>query len=182
VTGLVVAPLILAGCATATATGQTGAGASAADSAAAAQFASNAPPSAAEMICSEETQGKVADALGLGSVTTPQSGWADHVYSCGYPLPMGRLALSVTVAPSSASARDQLAAMRAGLEQPASEPGLGQEGYSSPAGTVVAVKDNMVLRVDATALPDDLGAVHERRADFARVIAAAVFSCWNGDT
>lgn len=134
------------------------------------------------MICSEETQGKVADALSLGSITAPRSGWADHVYSCAYPLPMGPLNLSVTVAPSSTEARNQLAGMRGQLNQPTPEPGLGQQAYSSPAGAVVAVKDNMVLRVDATALPDDLGAVHERRVDFARVIAAVVFSCWNGDT
>ncbi|MEU2348262.1 hypothetical protein [Modestobacter sp. NPDC049651] len=46
---------------------------------------------------------------------------------------------------------------------------------------MVAVKDNMLLHVDATGLPDDLGATHERRADLARLLAAGVFACWDGE-
>ncbi|MGZ4566085.1 MAG: hypothetical protein ACXVFZ_04530 [Blastococcus sp.] len=134
------------------------------------------------MVCSDEIRGEVADALALTTVPSAQSNWADHVYTCTYALPMGRLVLSVTVAPSDAAARTDLAAMRAGLANAAPEPGLGQQGYSSDAGIVVAAKDNMVLRVDATGLPDDLGTVHERRVDFARVIAGGVFNCWTGNS
>jgi hypothetical protein len=44
----------------------------------------------------------------------------------------------------------------------------------------VAAKDNMVLTVDPSGLPDDIGATHEHRLDFARVMAAVVFNCWTG--
>lgn len=132
------------------------------------------------MPCSDEIRGQVADALSLASVPAPQATWADHVYRCAYTLPMGQLVLSVTVAPSDSAARNDLLAMRTELAATDPEPGLGQQAYGNLAGTVVAVKDNMVLHVDARGIPDDLGATHERRSDFARVIASSIFSCWNG--
>lgn len=151
-------------------------------STAAAEFARNTPPAAARMICDDEIRGEIADALGVVSLPAGQSGWADHVYTCTYAPPMGQLVLSVTVAPSDAAADKALAGMRAGLPNAAPDSGLGQESYRSDAGTVVAVKDNMVLRVDATGMPDDLGTVHERRVDLARTVAGGVFNCWTGNS
>lgn len=173
----VAAALVSAGCAS-PAAAPTGTQAEA--TAAAVQYAGNTPPAAAKMICDEEIRGEIADALAVPSVPAPQPQWAGHVYTCAYALPMGQLVLSVTVTPSDAAARTKLAEMRSGLPHAAAEPGLGQEGYSGDTGTVVAAKDNMVLRVDPTGLPDDLGTVHEHRIDFARVIAAGVFNCWQG--
>jgi hypothetical protein len=90
--------------------------------------------------------------------------------------------LSVTVSDSDTAAREQLERLRGGLPGAAAEPGLGEEAFGSPAGTVVSQKDNLVLTVDATALPDDLGNVHESRLDLARVITAGVFNCWTGNS
>jgi len=95
---------------------------------------------------------------------------------------MGRLVLAVSVSPSTAAARGQLATLRRQAGADTQEAGLGQQAYSASAGTVLAVKDNMVLRVDATGMPDDLGATHEHRLDLARVIAAGVFNCWTGNS
>lgn len=168
---LVAAPILLAGCA----------GSAAADAPAGTVHAAGAtPPSAALMICSDETRGRVAGALNLDATAAPQSSWAHSVYTCSYPLPMGRLVLSVTVAPTDAAARETLAGMRAQLGTAQPEPGLGQQAYGTATGTLVAVKDNMVLKVDATALPDDLGVTHERRIDLAVVVAAGIFDCWTG--
>jgi hypothetical protein len=178
---------VLAGCASAPATrsaaapaATTSVGSSAAEAAAA--YASNTPPAAAQMVCSDEIRGEVADALNLTAVAAPASTWAEHTYTCTYTLPMGRLVLAVTVFPSTAAARGQLETMRGQLGARSLEPGLGQQAYSAPAGTVLAVKDNMVLRTDATGLPDDLDPTHERRLDLARVITAGVFSCWTGNS
>lgn len=146
----------------------------------AAQYASNTPPDSARMICSAEIQGEIADALGLQSVPAPASSWADHVYTCTYTLPMGRAVLSVQVTPSPTAARSRLSALRTDLGATAAQPGLGEAGWSASNGTVIAAKDNMVLTVDPTGLPDDLGTVHEHRVDFAVVIAGGIFSCWNG--
>jgi hypothetical protein len=147
---------------------------------AAVQYSLNTPPVSARMPCDDEIRGEIADALGLKSVPTPQGSWNDHVYRCTYALPMGPLVMSVTVAPSDTAARRELNTQRTQLAATDSEPGLGQQAYGNAAGTLVAVKDNMVLHVDATGLPDDLGATHERRSDFAQVIASGIFNCWAG--
>jgi hypothetical protein len=132
------------------------------------------------MICSDEIRREIAGALAVPSVPAPGSAWAGHVYTCTYPLTSGRLVLSVAVAPSASAAADHLDTVRTHLGSTHPEPGLGERAYSTETGTVLAVKDNMTLRVDATALPDDLGATHERRTDLARVIARGVFNCWTG--
>jgi len=134
------------------------------------------------MVCGDEIRGEVADALGPTSDPTATSGWADHVYTCTYALPMGQLVLAVSVSPSAAAARGQLETLRQRLGADTQEPGLGEQAYSAAAGTVLAVKDNMVLWVNATGLPDDLGAGHAGRLDLARVIAAGVFNCWVGNS
>jgi hypothetical protein len=134
------------------------------------------------MVCSDEIRGEVADALGLTADPAATSGWSDHVFTCDYAVPEGRLVLAVAVSPSSAEARAQLETLRGRLGADTEEAGLGERSYSAPAGTVLAVKDNMVLSVDATGLADDLGATHEHRLDFARVIAAGVFNCWIGNS
>jgi len=149
-------------------------------SAAAAQYASPTPPASAQMICSDEIRSQVKGALGLDSTPTPQSAWADHVYTCTYAVPTGTLVLAVTVAPSVDAAGEQLDALRAQVGAADPEEGFGERAYSSPAGVLVAVKDNLVLTVDATALPDDLGAGHQRRIDVVRLLAAGVFACWTG--
>jgi hypothetical protein len=182
----VAAALLLAGCAASSATpastATTPAVAAAVESAAAEQYARDIPPTAAQMICSDEIRGEVADALNLASVPAPASAWADHVYTCTYVLPVGRLVLSVGVSPSTTAAGDRLDELRGRLAAAAEEPGLGQRAYSSAPGMVIAVKDNMMLTVDATGLPDDLGAIQESRLDLARVIASGVFDCWTGNS
>jgi hypothetical protein len=181
---VLLAVLLSSGCAasrSSAAPASSSASTSADPSAAAAQYASDAPPAAAQMVCSDEIRRQVQGALGLDSVPTPRSGWADHVYTCTYSPPMGALVLSVKVAPSDDAARTQLDALRTQLGAVDPEQGLGELAWSAPAGTVVAVKDNMVLTVDATALPDDLGPGHQRRIDIARLLAAGVFACWTGE-
>jgi hypothetical protein len=181
--GLLALPLVVAGCAATPAPAASTATTSAAGtpSSAAATGDANTPPAAAQMVCSDEIRREVAGALALPSVPTPQSTWADHVYTCTYAPPMGPLVLSVTVAPSTAAAAQQLETMRGQLGADQPESALGQRAFSAPNGTVLAAKDNMVLRVDPSALPDDLGATHRPRIDVARVLAAGVFNCWTGD-
>jgi hypothetical protein len=180
--GLAAVPLILAGCAATHAPATPVAATSPSPTAAAAaQYASNTPPAAAQMVCSDEIRREVAGALALPSVPTPRSTWADHVYTCTYSPPMGPLVLSVTVTPSNTAATQPLETMRGQLGAGEPEPGLGQRAFSAPNGIVLAAKDNMVLRVDTSALPDDLGATHRPRIDVARVLAAGVFNCWTGN-
>jgi len=177
------AAVVLVGCGSTAATQQSRPSTRSSDDAvAAAQYARNTPPAAARMVCSDEIRGEVAGALNLESVPAPESTWTDHVYGCAYTLPMGRLVLSVTVDPSSSAADRTLQTMRNGLAGAAAEPGLGERAYGAPSGVVMSKKDNLVLTVDATGLPDDLGNTHEHRLDLARVITAGVFNCWTGSS
>jgi hypothetical protein len=179
--GLIALPLVVGGCAAGQSTRAPAAPHSAADAAAAvADYYANTPPAAARMICSDDIRGQVARSLNLGSVAAPRAAWADHVYTCTYTLPMGQLVLSVTVAPSDNAARGELQAMRGRLPDAQEQLGLGRQAYGSAAGTLIAEKDNMVLQVDATRLPDDLGSDHEPRLFIAQAIAAGVFDCWSG--
>jgi hypothetical protein len=182
--GAVLVVLVSAGCAASRPTAQpTAAATTTADpSSAAAQYASGTVPDAARMICSDEIRKQVAGALGLDAVPTPQDSWAEHVYTCTYALPVGTLVLSVTVAPSDDAAVSELDAQRAQHGAVHPEQGLGEQAFSAPTGVVVAVKDNMVLVVDATALPDDLGPGRQRRITVARLLAAGVFACWTGES
>jgi hypothetical protein len=176
-------PLVVAGCAAAPAPAASTATTSVAGtpSSAAETGDANTPPAAAQMVCSDEIRRAVTGALGVDSVPAPRSTWADQLYTCTYAVPQGPLVLSVTVSPTNAAAGDRLETMRGQLGAGQPEAGLGERAYSADDGTVLAVKDNMVLHVDATALPDDLGVVHERRIDLARVLAGAVFNCWIGN-
>jgi hypothetical protein len=175
--------LVLAGCAAGRADSPAAATSAAATSAVATTTpAAGAAPAAAQMVCSDEIRRVVTGALALGSIPPPASSWADSVYTCTYALPAGSLTLSVVVAGDDAAARAQLDTLRSQLGAVTPEPGLGERAWSTPDGTVLAVKDDMVLHVDATALPDDLGPVHEHRIDVARVLAAAVFDCWTGNS
>jgi hypothetical protein len=186
--GLLGVALVLTACGSTPAAKPSAAAATAAtrvasaDAVAAAQYAANTPPPEAQMVCSEEIRGEVADALNLTSVPAPVPAWADHVFACEYAPPMGRLVLSVTVTDSSTAASNRLETVHRGLPGAAAEPGLGEQAYGSPAGTVVSRKDNLVLTVDATGLPDQIGNTHESRLDLARVITAGVFTCWTGNS
>jgi hypothetical protein len=147
---------------------------------AAAQYASNSPTSSARMVCSDEIRSQVTGALGLASPPFPKDSWADHVYTCTYAVPMGTLVLAVTVAPSTDAAGSELEALRTQVGASDPEQGFGERAYSAPAGVLVAVKDNLVLTIDARSLPDDLGPGHQRRIDLVRLLAAGVFACWTG--
>ena len=133
------------------------------------------------MVCSDEILYQVVGALALTTAPVPESRWADHVYTCTYRLPLGSLVLSVTVAPSDAAAADELHSMRQQDRADTAEPGLGQQAFSASNGTIVAAKDNMVLRIDPTGLPDSLGATHGPRIALTRILAAGVFNCWTGE-
>ena len=176
--GLIAVALTLAGCGTPTAPAPAAATSSAP---AATQSTSNGPPAAAEMVCSDEIRKQVTDALAPVAVPAPQATWADSVYTCTYAVPGGPLVLSVAVAPTDAGAADTLQTMRTQLGATEPEPGLGEQAFGAEDGTILAVKDNMVLHVDATALTVDTGAVPTSRIALARLLAAAVFNCWIGN-
>lgn len=145
------------------------------------QAASGPVPATARMICNDDIKGKVAQALRLGAPPTTHDRWADDVYTCDYSLPMGEMSLSDQVFPDAGAARAHLAATQSqdATAQPLA--GLGQQAYGSSRGLAVVLKDDQILTVDATALPDRFGATDQRRGDLAYEVASDVLGCWTGD-
>lgn len=167
---LLVAPVVvLAAC------GATSTATSAATSTAA------SPPATARMICSADIKGKVTQALRLDSPPPTHDRWAEGTYTCDYSLPMGTMRLSDQVFPDAGAARAHLASAQSHEATAHALAGLGQRAYGSDRGLAVVVKDDQVLTVDTSGLPERFGATGQRRSDLAYEVASDVLGCWTGD-
>ena len=141
-----------------------------------------APSASAVMICGPEIQKAVTTILSLRSTPTTTTAWADHLYTCTYHLPTGRLVLSVEESPDTAAANAYFATLRQrlGSTHPLTgAQGLGNPGYESAGGTVVVLKDGKILQVDATGMPPVSGPQLIARADLAYEIATDILGCWS---
>jgi hypothetical protein len=148
---------------------------------AASPVADGQPSAAAAMICTAKTRQGIGTALGLAGPATATATWHDHVYTCDYRLPYGRLVLSVTEAADANAAGRQLATLRRLLGSPELLPGLTTGAFGTAGGIVALSKDNDVLEVDASRLPAVFGSQQEQRAAFAYEVASDVLGCWTGD-
>ena len=174
--GLLAVPLVLAAC------GGTSAAPSANPSMAGmTQAAGAAPTATAKMVCGEDISSQVVQVLSLATPPKTSSTWIDSVYTCTYDLPMGPMVLSVQVAPDDAAATTAFADDRARLAPTEELFGLGEAAFGTPTGVAVVRKDNEVLTVDTTALPEVFGSNGQRRTDLANEIASDVLGCWTGD-
>ncbi|WP_138731518.1 hypothetical protein [Modestobacter excelsi] len=177
-TGLLVVPLLLAGCASADAA--PGAAAAAPPSSSPSAVDQAPPSGTAAMVCGADVVGDVSRALALSMPPVTDSTWADQLFTCDYSLPMGPLVLSVKESPDAAAAAEYFDGRQAELTGAAAALGLGERAFSTPTGTVVVVKDAMTLTVDATGLPEEFGANGQRRSAFAYEVASIVLGCWTG--
>jgi hypothetical protein len=130
------------------------------------------------MICAAETHSTITEVLGLTSTPTSTASWQDHLYTCTYRLPMGTLIVSVKQSANPAAAAAYYRASRATLGGTETLDGLGEHSYGSKTGTVVLIKDNDTLTVDATHLPDVFGTESSKRFDFAYELASDILGCW----
>ena len=143
----------------------------------------DSPSKSAQMLCGSETRANVATLMGLTTRAQTKATWADHVYTCTYQLPGGPLLLSVKESPDVPTARIYFDALRVRLGN--TKPltgmaGLGFPAYETTTGTVVFLKDNKTLEVDASALPAHVGPEGSSPSDFAYTIATDVLACWTG--
>ena len=141
----------------------------------------HSPSKSAQMICGSETRATVATLTGLTAQPQTKATWADHIYTCTYQLSGGPLVLSVKESPDVPTARIYFDALRVRLGN--TKPltgmaGLGFPAYETTTGTVVFLKDNKTLEVNASALPAHVGPEGSTPADFAYTIATDVLACW----
>jgi hypothetical protein len=180
---LLFAPLfVLAACATHSSASSTPAGAMRMSSGPMSSDATHRVlPASARMICSDDIKAKVRQALQLPTAPATHDTWDGGAYTCRYALPMGEMTLSDQVFPDAATARARIAAQEAldGSARPLS--GLGQQAYGSDRGLAVVLKDDQILTVDTTGLPERFGANDQRRTDLAYEVASDVLGCWTGD-
>ena len=57
---------------------------------------------------------------------------------------------------------------------------FGIPAFLAADDVVAFVKDDKILRVDATSPPATVGPSHRMRRDTTYIVAAAVLHCWNG--
>ena len=140
------------------------------------------PSKSAQMICGSETRANVVTLLALTTPPAAKATWADHIYTCTYQLPVGPLVLSVKESPDVPKARIYFDALRGRLGNTKPLTGmasLGFPAYETTTGTVVFLKDNKTLEVNASALPAHIGPEGSSPADFAYTIATDVLACWS---
>ena len=94
---------------------------------------------------------------------------------------MGRMSLQVTVLAGAPQARTLFDADRARTSGAQALAGLGDGAFGTENGTVLVLKDNQVLVVDTTGLPQEFGVNRQRRMDLAYEVASDVLGCWTGD-
>lgn len=141
------------------------------------------PSASALMTCGQETKDNVAKILALPAAPHTADSWVNKLYTCTYQLADGPLVLSVKESADNQAARGYFDALRVVLGSTHSIDGLANLGlpaYQDAAGSVVFVKDNMTLRVDAGKLPDKVGPHGVSRNELAYEIATAVLACWSG--
>jgi hypothetical protein len=174
---LLALPLLVAGCAAQ----HTAAAQAPASGPSAAAAVAAAPPASAAMVCGDEIRGKVQQALALPAQPATRATWAGGTYTCTYTLPAGPMTLTVQVLPGTAQAGAELDAGRARTAGAQPLAGLGERAWGTPAGTAVVLKDDQILTVDTTGLPEVFGVNDQKRADFAYEVASDVLGCWTGD-
>jgi hypothetical protein len=128
-------------------------------------------------ICEPMVRNAVEASLGAPIPAAQQGAWAGRTFTCTYPLTGGRLVLAVDDVRTTAKARATYRTLNRAVRHPTRLNGLGDRAYQAPDGTIVAVKDQFVLRVDPGAAPPGIS-----KSDLAFAAVVAVMSCWTGGT
>jgi len=135
------------------------------------------------MICSDEIRTAVASLLQLATPPAATSTYANQLYTCTYQLDGGPLVLSVQDTegvPAARSYFESLLHTLPGSQTLTGLASLGLPAFQTPSGTVVFLKDDKTLKVDATALPPNAGPNGQTRTDVAYQVATDVIGCWRG--
>jgi hypothetical protein len=132
------------------------------------------------MICETEVRGEIADALGVTETRVVPS-WSakDHLFSCTYVYPRGKIVLSVKELSSASGTIAYLDSIRKkyGTRRFLGDVGQGAPGWLLGNENVVSRKDYKVLLVDVQGIPVRFVG-GSPRAEVA--ITTATMLCWTG--
>ncbi|MFF1252918.1 hypothetical protein ACFVYC_10555 [Pseudarthrobacter sp. NPDC058329] len=139
------------------------------------------PSEAAQMVCGDQPMDRLASILDLEQDPHTVNSWADSTFTCIYHLDEGALEISVREAGDQAAALNYFDAMQAlaGDAKPIEGlANLGFPAYETADGQVVFQKDNFVLQVDASDLPQALGPDAITRNALAYQLSTTILACW----
>jgi hypothetical protein len=137
------------------------------------------PSKSAQMICEPEARADIASSLEVKETSVTKPTWHDHVYSCTYVYPQGKVGLSVKELVNAAATSTYFDAILQKYGVTERLPGFGQASWILRNDDVVVRKDYKVLFVDVQGLSKQF-TPKESRADVAKGIAAVVMGCWTG--
>jgi hypothetical protein len=129
---------------------------------------------AAREVCSTMVRASVPASVGLPLVGDPVSSVRGDTFSCRYTFDGGTLDLTVRDLHTLRQAREYFRELRGRERVGDALSGLAAGGFTRADGSVVAMKDAMVLTVDATGLPT----TGTERENVGIDIAATVLHCW----
>jgi hypothetical protein len=139
------------------------------------------PSISAKMVCQKEAQEDIASSLGIKATRVTQPTWirAQHLYSCAYVYPNGKIVLSVK---EMSSANETTAYYNGiikqyGTIQPLT--GLGQGAWVLKNDDVVVRKDYKVLLVNVEGIPKQFQPLLTS-SDVAINVAVSIMGCWSG--
>ena len=133
------------------------------------------------MICEPEAIKDINETVGVKTVSVSAPTWNDHVYSCDYVYPGGaKMTLSVKELSSADDTTAYFNSLAQKYGQSQSLQGIGQGGFATTNGSVVARKDYKVLFVDVSQLPAQFGVPAQARGDAAINTATDIMGCWTG--
>ena len=140
------------------------------------------PSRSAKMVCEAEARRDIAATLGVKETRVTKPTWVvkDHLYSCTYVYPRGKVVLFVKEFSNeqATTAYYDSVLKHFGTIQPLK--GLGQGAWTLKNNDIVARKDYKVLLVDVRGIAPPFGPSRMTRTDVALNVAAAIMGCWSG--
>ena len=176
-------PLLLAltaaaGCASSPAPAPAAAPLPARTAAAAATTSDGGPSAASRMVCTGYVLQQLAGALGTEPPTPPSATWAQHLYSCTYAYTDASMVVSVKELADPATAAAHFDGLRGSAGPVTTVNGLGEAAFTEADGSTVVKKDNTVLVVDVSRLPERFGTPPRTRPGVSVMVATTIMTCW----
>ncbi len=138
------------------------------------------PSTSARMVCEQEAQDDITEAVGITAQRVETPTWADRLYSCRYDYASGSFQMSVKELVNDPETTTYFASLAAKLGSAQAVDGLGQGAFVTRNGSVVVRKDFKVLLVDDSTLPATLSSPPLTPANVAMLVAKTIMGCWDG--
>ena len=139
------------------------------------------PSKSAKMVCQKEARDDIAVTLGVKETSVTKPVWvkAQHLYSCTYVYPKGRITLTVKELVDAGTTTAYFETLQTKYGTTQQLIGLGQGAWILKNNDVLVRKDYKVLFVDVHGIPPTFG-LAMTRSDVATNIAVAIMGCWKG--